>query len=490
MTVRSVFLAFVFFFASTTHAEPPALSDARHGMSCEYYHAGVRLGWMKQGGDWLDAMDKPYGNNPYAVKTISETSPVRTVEWNITDLVRKWDDGSGTVGGMYLRQLANPGSSVKFMSREVKEMSFHPRLIINWSDGTRSDLHPSADATMTCSSRKGKGEKGYFEVGNARSAIVVFPFDAKKGALVSDARLILRKAKQYGSPSEIGIFRLGSPSAQAKPAEQGLAAGFHADAAIASHPSVVFATGFESRDWQDEWSTDKPQIGAERVSRDQRNLLKPLSGQALKVTIEKGKKTGLNLLYRFREKTGSEPDAIYFRYYLRLGDNWKPRVSGKLPGLAGTYNHGGWGGRRSDGTNGWSARGRYSVSSTLAKGEYALGSYVYHAGMSKKYGSGWGWNLGPTGVIKKNQWYSIEQYVKLNSPGRHNGELKAWLDGVPVFERKDLRFRDTDDLRIETLWMNVYHGGTKKAPQDISVYIDNVVIAHDYIGPGGGVSAE
>ena len=66
--------------------------------------------------------------------------------------------------------------------------------------------------------------------------------------------------------------------------------------------------------------------------------------------------------------------------------------------------------------------------------------------------------------------------------------MKAWLDGVLIFDRKGLRYRDISDLRIETLWMNVYHGGIEKAPRDISLYIDNVVIARDYIGPASGLS--
>ena len=45
----------------------------------------------------------------------------------------------------------------------------------------------------------------------------------------------------------------------------------------------------------------------------------------------------------------AEPEAAYFRYYLRFGDNWHPTVSGgKLPGLLGGA--GNTGGSRPDGT--------------------------------------------------------------------------------------------------------------------------------------------
>ena len=73
--------------------------------------------------------------------------------------------------------------------------------------------------------------------------------------------------------------------------------------------------------------------------------------------------------------------------------------------------------------------------------------------------------------------------MRLNTPGEDNGILQAWVDGQLVFERTDLRFRDTRDLKIESVWFNVYHGGLERAPHDLGLYIDNVVIARKYIGP-------
>src|SRR5690606_21423711 len=119
------------------------------------------------------------------------------------------------------------------------------------------------------------------------------------------------------------------------------------------------------------------------------------------------------------EKVGYEPEEAYFRYYLRLGDNWNPLVGGKLPGFAGTYDRAGWGLRMSNGENGWSARGRYDSHRRNSDAPTPIGSYVYHAAMTKRSGSGWGWNLGPTGMLERNRWYSIEQHVRLNEPGKN-----------------------------------------------------------------------
>ncbi len=38
-------------------------------------------------------------------------------------------------------------------------------------------------------------------------------------------------------------------------------------------------------------------------------------------------------------------------------------------------------------------------------------------------------------------------------------------------------------LKIEQIWMNVYHGGKIPSPYDQHLFIDNVVIANKYIGP-------
>lgn len=47
-------------------------------------------------------------------------------------------------------------------------------------------------------------------------------------------------------------------------------------------------------------------------------------------------------------------------------------------------------------------------------------------------------------------------------------------------------YRTVPKIKIESMWMNVYHGGTADAPTDLTLYIDNVVVARRYIGPFGG----
>ena len=50
-------------------------------------------------------------------------------------------------------------------------------------------------------------------------------------------------------------------------------------------------------------------------------------------------------------------------------------------------------------------------------------------------------------------------------------------------EKANVRMRDTGALKIETVWLNFYYGGTWTAPSDMHVYVDDVVISRKPIGP-------
>ncbi len=256
----------------------------------------------------------------------------------------------------------------------------------------------------------------------------------------------------------------------------GIAQFYKNDKNIETDPDVVLFTDFENPNWGLNWNTS----GHPVVTSNEKEKFIPFDGNALQVTVPEGKNSGLSITYKFKQKTGSEPEEIYFRYYLRIGDGWSPSFGGKFPGIAGTYDRGGWGGRPSDGYNGWSARGLYE---RTTNGKTPIGNYVYHADMRGQWGSHWVWNNENRGYLEKNRWYCVEMYVKLNTPELNDGILRGWIDGLPAYEKTDLSYRKTSDLKIETVWLNVYHGGSDVAPSDQVLFIDNIVIAKKYIGP-------
>jgi hypothetical protein len=244
--------------------------------------------------------------------------------------------------------------------------------------------------------------------------------------------------------------------------------------------NVVFTCDFESDDWYKQFGMRKSPERVEAVSSDPARKFEPRAGKAIRIKVDRGGHYGASIMYRFKDRIGAEPEQIYFRYYLRFADDWDPARGGKLPGISGTYNRAGWGGRPSNGRNGWSARGQFNGQ---RDGKTPVGYYCYHADMRGRYGSGWIWNTEERGHLENNRWYCIEQYVKMNTPGRNDGILRGWADGQQAFEKTDVRMRDVDTLKIEAVWLNVYLGGTWTAESDHHLYIDDVVIARDYIGP-------
>ena len=253
-----------------------------------------------------------------------------------------------------------------------------------------------------------------------------------------------------------------------------------AEAARLRKEDALFVCGFESDSWHKEWGLRSKIARAETVAADPSRKFRPLRGRALRIKVDKGGHYGASLQFRFKKRLGREPEAVYFRYYLRFADDWDPARGGKLPGIAGTYGRAGWGGRPVDGRNGWSARGLFRGQED---GKTPVGFYCYHVDMKGRYGSDWLWDKDRLGYLDNNRWYCIEQYAKMNTPRRNDGILRAWIDGRLAFEKADVRMRNVDTLKIETVWLNVYLGGSWTARSDHHLYIDNVVIASKYIGP-------
>ena len=141
---------------------------------------------------------------------------------------------------------------------------------------------------------------------------------------------------------------------------------------------------------------DKPEPTLDTVAEDPALKFEPHRGKALRVRVPQGGNLGCNLMYRFLKRTGAEPEEIWLRYYVRLADDWDPAgQGGKFPGISGTYNRAGWGGRRVNGSDGWSARGSFSPQ---RNGETPIGFYCYHVDMRGRYGSIWVWDPGSPGL--------------------------------------------------------------------------------------------
>lgn len=465
------------------------LSDRTDGTSCAYFNVGLLLAWPGGKPAWADARGAVAGSDAFAVQSAESGDPRRAWRWDATALVKGWVSGQWRNDGLLLLVQAGVAD---FHSRESADIGERPALALKFNDGSSQVLEPVADAALDCSTYTGQGSLPNLLLHDHSYGALRFDLTklrAGQAAQIRSAELLLvRVNKPNYTRIRVALMRLvspmGGPSALR---DDGLAKAFVGDKGIASHPDVLYADGFDSGRIGDAW-TGANQVRTAVVDNDEPRLFWPLAGKALRVTIPRGQSLGLDMRYKFKARHGREPDEVYFRYYLRLADDWlQAAEGGKLPGLAGTYGVAGWGGRPWGGDKGWSMRGSYGQAVQKghpAAGRVAIGTYAYHSEADLTYGEGLPWMLGPgAGLLEPNQWYCIEQYVKLNTPRQKDGVLRTWVNGRLAFERSNLRVRDLPDIRIEEVWMNFFHGGTKTAVVDMNAYIDGVVIAKSYIGP-------
>ncbi len=457
----------------------PRAQWAEDGATREFYNRPADLRWRHAMGDWRDAEGKPQGDAPFAE---AETPASGAAAWDVTPLVRKWLDGSLPNRGFLVRALG-AGGTVRFGSREHAEAAGRPQLVV---DGRA--IAAEADTYLDRSTYRAMGGGDSLALSSNNPVLLRFRLDGLRDVKAAELRLGVLQTS--GPRARAGVFVCDpGVAAKAAPPVPGLAERYPGDRGIGKDPAVYLFSDFEADDWGSAWGRGADAATLAPVAEDAERRLEPLQGRALRVRIPKGTNTGMNVEYLFAKQAGAEPEEAYLRYYVRFSGDWKTVQGGKMPGISGTYGKAGWGGRKVNGTDGWSARGSFAVAppegNPLA-GVVPVGNYVYHADMPGTYGDIWTWVDGYGGLLERDRWHCLEQHVKLNAPDRKDGVLRAWVDGRPAFEKTDLRFRSVDRLRIEKVWMNVYHGGKLPVDRDVHLYIDNVVISRQYVGPMAG----
>ncbi|WP_395752977.1 polysaccharide lyase [Prosthecobacter sp.] len=142
-------------------------------------------------------------------------------------------------------------------------------------------------------------------------------------------------------------------------------------------------------------------------------------------------------------------EAADLTYNLRFSQDFDFVKGGKLPGLCGGPDNVS-GGRRANGTNGFSARLMWRKD---GRGE----AYVYHKNQKGDYGDSFAFPADfrfPTGTKVK-----VRIAVTMNAPGKRDGTLRVWIDEKAVVERTDMEWRTVGSFGVDGLYFETFHGG-------------------------------
>jgi hypothetical protein len=82
-------------------------------------------------------------------------------------------------------------------------------------------------------------------------------------------------------------------------------------------------------------------------------------------------------------------------------------------------------------------------------------------------------------LIRPGRWYCMEMMLKANVAGWRNGEQAFWINGKLIGHFKNIIWRHTNDLRINSFLLGLYIHDNKKVNR---MWYDDVVVSTGYIG--------
>jgi hypothetical protein len=179
---------------------------------------------------------------------------------------------------------------------------------------------------------------------------------------------------------------------------------------------------------------------------------------------------------------GRTTDSACMSYDVRFSGDFDFSAGGKLPGLLGvapgtppsTPTGGGstvhgWSGRLM-----WLGPMAYSFAGEGGNDNTAV-TYLYHPGQADKWGDNIQWHK----PFIDGKWHHVQQCHTLNTVGRSNGVLRAWLDGAPVVNRSDMVYRTDPAVHITHFDWSIFRGGDSMlwaGSRDGYVDLDNVQV--------------
>jgi hypothetical protein len=285
----------------------------------------------------------------------------------------------------------------------------------------------------------------------------------------------------------------------ALPEGPGIAAKYPGDAGIDKDQAVLFAENFENgtvADIGERWGHINNK-GGKPMLLDADVPAGTVGTRSLQVTATLGQDNGGDLYTVF--KPGA--DQVYCRFYVKFdkeagyvhhfvwleaestGAPWPNPQAGSRPA----------GDKRF--STGLEPKGDWN-SKVPPPGEWNFYSYWQEMKIDPKMNKYWGNSFTPKPpvLIPRDRWICAEFMLKANSaPDKADGEQAFWIDGKLAGRFTGIRWRSSNDLKINKLWLEHYIGIGSGAPFEAKAYypngkfhrvwFDDVVVATQYIGP-------
>lgn len=174
----------------------------------------------------------------------------------------------------------------------------------------------------------------------------------------------------------------------------------------------------------------------------------------LRVAMPKGKWGVYDTGLQFRSPL--TPSAVYaLEYQVIFDGNQQPydfTSGGKLPGLGGGVAYSG--GKPATNGDGFSVRFMFGTNRVTGAGK--IWPYVYHYDQPGVYGDWFGVSRPISNGAALLCTLRVE--IQLNTGVERNGQLRMWVNGQPLLNKTDLRFR-TNSCQIDRFWFETFHGG-------------------------------
>lgn len=280
------------------------------------------------------------------------------------------------------------------------------------------------------------------------------------------------------------LLLLLAPSLVEGLAQEGLAAKYPGDEGIEADPRVLFVEDFETGDAKELGARWGNASNPENMSFPEDLHADSPGKRSIRIAKNGHLYThtrGVDRLHarfyvKFHEKTG------YIHHFVHLAADrtptpWPKGGAGKRP--AGDQGF-------SSGIEPWGKWGE-----APAPGVWHFYSYWQEMKGDPK-GNYWGNHFeAPQDPIQPGRWYCVEAMMQANSaPEKADGEQAFWVDGKKLGHFTGIRWRSTDQLKLNTFWLLYYitdqaarHNKDTATDRVMEVGFDDVVLATDYIGP-------